>query len=165
MKVFLRASDEGLEESWRKAITLLCYTIHILREGCEFTDFRQTSFGSTYMALLGCARTMKVATPWTETNENQGVIMKKSREGLYITQADYSFYLEQWETMRSRSEIIEGAENASMTYSNDELLGIITDCRSLNKTSCGIAVIGDQQSLVADLVLDIGILRHDELLM
>ena len=87
VKVFLRLSDEGLEETWRKAITLLCYTIHILREGCEFTDCRQTSFGSTYMALLGCARALKIATPWTETNENQGVIMKKSREGLYITQA------------------------------------------------------------------------------
>ena len=44
MKLFLRPSDDSLEEAWRKATTLLCFTIHILREACEFTDFRQTSF-------------------------------------------------------------------------------------------------------------------------
>ena len=70
MKMFFRPSEEGLEETWRKANTLLCYAIHILREACEFTDFRQTSFGSTYMALLGCAQTMKIATPWTAATEN-----------------------------------------------------------------------------------------------
>ena len=56
LKMFLRPSEDGLEEAWRKATTLLCFTIHILREACEFTDFRQTSFGSTYMAPSGlCA--------------------------------------------------------------------------------------------------------------
>ena len=105
MKMFLRPSDEGLEEAWRKATTLLCFTIHILREACEFTDFRKTSFGSTYMALLGCAQTKKIATPWTETSERQGVVMRKSKEGLYVTQTEYKFYLEQWEKMRSRSEV------------------------------------------------------------
>ena len=54
MKMFLRPSNDGQEEALRKATTLLCFTIHILREACEFTDFRQTCFGSTYMALLGC---------------------------------------------------------------------------------------------------------------
>ena len=83
MKIFFRPSEEGLEEAWRKANTLLCYAIHILREACEFTDFRQTSFGSTYLALLGYAQTMKITTPWTEPSESQGLIMKKSREGLY----------------------------------------------------------------------------------
>ena len=93
-----------------KATTLLCFTVHILREACEFTDFRQTSFGSTYMALLGCAQIMKIATPWTEASKRrpQGVVMKKSKEGLYVTQTEYNFYLEQWENMRSRSEDIEG---------------------------------------------------------
>ena len=42
--MFVRPSDDSLEEAWRKATTLLCFTIHILREACEFTDFRQTSF-------------------------------------------------------------------------------------------------------------------------
>ena len=124
-----------------------------------FTDFRQTCFGSTYMALVGCAQTMKIATPWTETNEHQGVIMKKSCEGLYTTQAEYNFYLDQWETMRSRSEIVQGPYIVPITYSNNDLLGLITDCRSLTKASCGIAIIGDQQSLMADLSLDLGITR------
>ena len=159
MKMFLRPSEEGLEEAWRRATTLLCYAVHILREACELTDFRQTSFGSTYMALLGCAQTMKITTPWTETNENQGVIMKKSREGLYTTEADYNFFLEQWETMRSRSEIIQGPEIIPTTCSNNKLLGLSTDCRSLTKATCGIAITGDQQSLIADLILDLGITK------
>ena len=69
MKMFLRPSDENLEEAWRKATALLCFTIHILREACEFTDFRQTSFGSTYMSLLGCAQVMKIVSPWTDPSE------------------------------------------------------------------------------------------------
>ena len=47
MKMFLRPSDESLEDAWRRAMSLLCFAIHILREACEFADFRQTSFGST----------------------------------------------------------------------------------------------------------------------
>ena len=88
MKMFLRPSEKGLEEAWKQAVTLLCYTVHFLREGCELTDFRQTFFGSTYMALLGCARTMNVVTPWTESDENQGLIMRKSCEGLYMAQTE-----------------------------------------------------------------------------
>ena len=121
MKMFLRPSDDSLEEAWRKATALLCFTIHILREACEFTDFRQTSFGSTYMALLGCAQVMKIATPWTESTERQGLIMKKSQEGLYATQAECTFYLDQRETMRSRSEVIQGPENPVITYLNNEM--------------------------------------------
>ena len=156
MKMFLRPSDDGLEEAWRKATTLLCCTIHILREACEFTDFRQTSFGSTYMALLGCAQVMKIATPWTEPTERQGLIMKRSQEGLYTTQAEYNFYLDQWENMRSRSEVIQGPENSVMTYSNNDIVGLSTDCRALTKKTCGIAIDGDQQSLIADLMIDVG---------
>ena len=157
MKMFLRPSDEGLEEAWRQAITLLCYTVHILRECCELTDFRQTSFGSTYMALLGCARTLKVATLWTESDKTEGVVMRKSSEGLYMTQTDHDYYLDQWEKMRSQSEIVEGPEIVPITYSNDDTLGMVTDCRGLTKKTCGLAVVDEQQSLIADMNLDTGI--------
>ena len=72
-------------------MSLLCFTIHILREACEFTDFRQTSFGSTYMALLGCAQVMKIATLWTEEAGRRGVILAKSQEGLYMNPQDSTF--------------------------------------------------------------------------
>ena len=49
------------------------------------------------MALLGCAQVMKIQSPWTDPAERQGLIMKKSQEGLYTTQQEYNFYLEQWE--------------------------------------------------------------------
>ena len=159
MKMFLRPSDENLEEAWKKATALLCFTIHILREACEFTDFRQTSFGSTYMALLGCAQVMKIISPWTDPSERQGLIMKKSQEGLYTNQTECNFYLEQWEAMRSRSEVIQGPETPVMTYSNNEMVGLSTDCRALTRATCGIAIEGDQQSLIADLILDIGITK------
>ena len=71
----------------------------------------------------------------------------------------YNYYLDQWETMRSRSEIVEGPENVPITYSNDALLGLTVDCRGLRKVTCGIAVIGEQRSLVADLIIDIGITK------
>ena len=159
MKMFLRPSDEKLEEAWMKATALLCFTIHILREACEFTDFRQTSFGSTYMALLGCAQVMKIESPWPDPMERQGLIMKKSQEGLYTTQQESIFYLELWELMRSRSKVIQQPESPAMTYSNDVMLGLSTDCRALTRASCGIAIDGDQQSLIADLIIDVGITR------
>ena len=85
--------------------------------------------------------------------------MKKSQEGLYTNQTECNFYLEQWEVMRSRSEVIQGPENPVMTYSNNEMVGLSTDCRALTRATCGIAIEGDQQSLIADLILDIGITR------
>ena len=163
MKMFLRPSEDSLEDACRRAMSLLCFTIHILREACEFTDFRQTSFGSTYMALLGCAQVMKIAAPWTEETERQGAIMGKSQEGLYINPQDSTFFLEQWETMRSRSEVKVGPENSVITYSNNDMLGLSTDCRALNRTTCGIAIQGDQQSLIADLILEIGLTRAKDI--
>ena len=115
------------------------------------------------MALLGCAQIMKIATPWTETNERQGLIMKKSQEGLYVSETEYNFYLEQWENMRSRSEIIQGPENSTITYSNNDMVGLSTDCRSLTRTTRGIAIDGDQQSLIADLILEVGITRASKI--
>ena len=159
MKMFLRPSDENLEEAWMKATALLCITIHTLREACELTDFRQTSFGSTYMALLGCAQVMKIESPWTDPMERQGLIMKKSQEGLYTTQQESNFYLEQWETMHSRSKVIQEPESPAITYSNNDIMGLSTDCRALTRATCGIAVDGDQQSIIADLILDVGITR------
>ena len=73
MKIFLRPQDEALEDTWKKAMTMLCYVVSILRDCCEFTDFRQTSFGSTYMTLLGFAQVMHVSNTF-----------KKSREGMYF---------------------------------------------------------------------------------
>ena len=85
MKIFLRPQDEALEDTWKKAMTMLCYVVHILRDCCEFTDFRQTSFGSTYMTLLGFARVMRVAMPIEHINDEMSTISKESREGLYFT--------------------------------------------------------------------------------
>ena len=86
MKIFLSPQDEALEDTWKKAMTMLCYVVNILRDCCEFTDFRQTSFGSTYMTLLGFARVMHVAMPTEHTSDEMSTISKKSREGLYFTQ-------------------------------------------------------------------------------
>ena len=140
-------------------VITMCFAIHILREACEFTDLRQTSFGSTYMALLGCAQVMKIGTPRTEETERQGVIMAKSQEGLYMNPQDSTFLSEQWETMGSGSEVKVGPENSAIVYSNDDMLGLSADCRALTKATCGIAIVGDQQSLIADLILDIGLAR------
>ena len=159
MKMFLRPSDDSLEDAWRRAMSLMCFAIHILREACEFTDLRQTSFGSTYMALLGCAQVMKIGTPWTEETERQGVIMAKSQEGLYLNPQDSTFLSEQWEMMGSGSEVKIGPENSAIVYSNDDMMGLSADCRALTKATCGIAIVGDQQSLIADLILDIGLTR------
>ena len=111
------------------------------------------------MALLGCAQVMKIISPWTDPSERQGLIMRKSQEGLYTNQTECNFYLDQWEAMRSRSEVIQGPENPVMTYSNNEMVGLSTDCRALTRATCGIAIEGDQQSLIADLILDVGITR------
>ena len=90
--------------------------------------------------------------------------MKKSREGLYTSEAEYNF-LEQWEAMRSRSEIIQGSPITPITYANNEMLGLTTDCRNLTKATCGIAIKGDQMSLIADLILEIGITRAPRVLL
>ena len=81
MKIFLRPQDEALEDTWKKAMTLLCYVVGILRDCCEFTDFRQTWFGSTYMTVLGFAGVMHVAMPTEHTSDEMSTILKKSREG------------------------------------------------------------------------------------
>ena len=111
------------------------------------------------MALLGCAQVMKIGTPWTEETGRRGVIMAKSQEGLYMNPQDSTFMIEQWETMGSGSEVKVGPESPAIVYANDELVGISTDCRALTKETCGIAIVDDQQSLIADLILDFGLTR------
>ena len=106
---------------------------------------------SAYERLVGGSPVVRAP----ETSERQGVVMRKSKEGLYVTQTEYNFYLEEWENMRSQSEVIEGPENSPITYSNTEMVGLSTDCRSLTKTTSGIAIAGDQQSLIADLIIDL----------
>ena len=80
-------------------------------------------------------------------------------EESYTSEAEYNFFLEQWEAMRSRSEIIQGPPIIPITYANNEMLGLTTDCRNLTKATCGIAIKGDEMSLIADLILEIGITR------
>ena len=53
-------------------------------------------------------------------------------------------------------------DHSTITYSNAEMVGLSTDCRSLTKTS-GIAIAGDQQSLIADLIIDLGITRASKI--
>ena len=72
MKIFLTPQEEAFEETWKKAMTILCYVVGILRDCCEFTDFRQISFGSMYMILLGFARVLRVALPVDHPTSNLG---------------------------------------------------------------------------------------------
>ena len=81
MKLLLRAQDEATEEVWKKAITILCYVVAILRECCELTAFRQTSFGSTYMTLLGFARVLTVSANVANPSDDMSLLIRKSREG------------------------------------------------------------------------------------
>ena len=70
MKIFLRPQGESL-------MTLLCFVVTIC---CELTDFRQTSFGSTYMTLLGFAQIMHVTMPIQHaTDETSAVFMKRRK--------------------------------------------------------------------------------------
>ena len=85
--------------------------------------------------------------------------MAKSQEGLYMNPQDSTFMTEQWETMGSGSEVKVGSESPAIVYANDELVAVSTDCRALTKETCGIAIVDDQQSLIADLILDFGLTR------
>ena len=38
-------------------------------------------------------------------------------------------------------------------------MGVSTDFRALTKETCGIAIVDDQQSLIADLILDLGLTK------
>ena len=78
---FLRPQEESVEEVWKKAITILCYVVAILRKCCELTEFRQTSFGSTYMTLLGFARVLKVLATVDHPSDEMSTLLRKSREG------------------------------------------------------------------------------------
>ena len=83
--------------------------------------------------------------------------MRKNCEALYMTQTDHDYYLDQWEKMRSQSEIMEGPEIVPITYSNDNTFGLVTDCLGLTKKTCGLAVTDEQRSLIVDMILDTGI--------
>ena len=43
------------------------------------------------------------------------------------------------------------------------MVGLSIDCRSLTNATCGIAIAGDQQSLIADLILDLGITKASKI--
>ena len=108
MKIFLRPQDETLEDTWRKAMTMLRYVVSILRDCCEFADFRQTSFGSTYMTLLGFAQVMRVAMPIEHATDEMSTICRKSREGMYFSQASQAEWAEKWDSLRHQSVIEKG---------------------------------------------------------
>ena len=157
MKIFLRLQDEALEDTWKKAMTMLCYVVNILRDCCEFTDFRQTSFGSTYMTLLGFARVMHVAMPTEHINDEMSTISKKSREGLYFAQDTQASLAQTWESLRHQCVIEKGPGIQSLSYQFQQILGIAFDGSNMTRETCGLAVVDDQLSLVTDVMLDKGI--------
>ena len=135
----------------------VCYVVGILRDCCEFTDFRQTSFGSTYMTLLGFARVMHVAMPIQHTNDEMSTIFKKSREGLYFVPEIRESLAETWEALRHQCVIEKGPEIQSLSYQVEQILGVGFDGSNMTRETCGLAVVDDQLSLVTDVILDKGI--------
>ena len=157
MKIFLRPQDEGLEDTWKKAMTILCYVVTILRDCCEFTDFRQTSFGSTYMTLLGFAQVMHVTMPMQHVTDEASADYKKSKEGLYFTVGSQQDLAQKWEAMRHQCVIQKGPEIQGISYHMERILGITFDGSIMTKDSCGLAVVDDQLTLVTDVILEKGI--------
>ena len=108
-------------------MTILCFVVGILRDCCEFTDFRQTSFGSTYMTLLGFARVMRVSLPVDHPTDDMSTILKKSREGLYFTHDAQTSLLQIWEEQRFQSVIVEGPEIQTITHDFEQILRVEYD--------------------------------------
>ena len=157
MKIFLRPQDESLEDTWKKAMTLLCFVVMILRDCCEFTDFRQTSFGSTYMTLLGFAQVMHVTMPMHHATDETSAVFKKSREGLYFTLPSQQELSQKWEELRHQCVIQKGPEIQGLSYNMERIIGIAFDGSVMNKDTCGLAVVDDQLTLVTDVILEKGI--------
>ena len=157
MKIFLRPQDEALEDTWKKAMTMLCFVVTILRDCCEFTDFRQTSFGSTYMTLLGFAQVMHVTMPMQHATDETSAVFKKSREGLYFTLSSQQELSHTWEALRNECVIQKGPEIQALSYYMERILGITFDGSVMTKESCGLAVLDDQLTLVTDVILEKGI--------
>ena len=157
MKIFLRPQDETLEDTWKKAMTILCYVVGILRDCCEFTDFRQTSFGSTYMTLLGFAQVMHVTMPTHHVTDELSNIFKKSREGLYFALSSQNELAQQWEDLRHQCVIQKGPEVQGLSYNFERVLGLAFDGSIMTKEACGLAVVDDQLTLVTDVMLEKGI--------
>ena len=152
MKVFLRPQDEALEDTWKKAMTMLCFVVTILRDCCEFTDFRQTSFGSTYMTLLGFAQVMHVTMPMQHVTDETSAVFKKSREGMYFTLASQQELAQTWEEMRHQCVIQKGPEIQGISYHMERILGATFDASDTTKETCGLAVVDDQLTLVTDVI-------------
>ena len=157
MKVFLRPQDEALEDTWKKAMTMLCYVVMVLRDCCEFTDFRQTSFGSTYMTLLGFAQVMHVTMPMQHATDETSNVFKKSREGMYFSLSSQQELAHTWESMRHQCVIEKGPEIQAISYHMDRILGIAFDGSVMTKDTCGLAVLDEQLTLVTDVILEKGI--------
>ena len=123
----------------------------------ESTDFRQTSFGSTNMTLLGFARVLRIAPSIDSPTDDMSTVLKKSREGLYFTQEGQANLLQLWEELRHQSVITEGPEIQSIRYEFAQILGVIFDGSNMTKETCSLAVVDDQLSPVTDVMLDKGI--------
>ena len=133
MKIFLRPQDEALEDTWKKAMTMLCYVVSILRDCCEFTDFRQISFGSTYMTLLGFAQVMRVTMPTHHVTDEMSNTFKKSREGLYFALSSQTELAQTWEDLRHQCVIQKGPEIQGLSYAFDSILGLEFDGSTMTK--------------------------------
>ena len=157
MKIFLRPQDESLEDTWKKAMTMLCYVVTILRDCCEFTDFRQTSFGSTYMTLLGFAQVVHVTMPMQHATDEESNVFKKSREGMYFTVSSQEQLSQTWEDLRHQCVIQKGPEIQALSYHMERILGIAFDGSVMTRDTCGLAVVDDQLTLVTDVILEKGI--------
>ena len=158
MKVFLRPQDEGLEDTWKKAMTMLCFVVTILRDCCEFTDFRQTSFGSTYMTLLGFAQVMHVTMPACSMSQMRPVLSLRRAGKACTSHWDHQQELAQtWEALRHQCVIQKGPEIQGLSYHMERILGVTFDGSGMTKETCGLAVVDDQLTLVTDVILEKGI--------
>ena len=144
MKVFLRPQDEALEDTWKKAMTMLCFVV-ILRECCEFTDFR-ANFSSTYMLRRSCSHAYADVT-----DETSAVFKKKGRHVSHFTTRACPNLGGNKTSMCDT----ERTEIESLSYHMERIL--VTDASNMTKETCGLAVVDDQLTLVTDVILEKGI--------
>ena len=70
--------------------------------------------------------------------------------------------MDQWENLRFQSEIAEGPEIQPITYTIDRILGCAFDDTNHTKITNGLAIVGDQLSMVTDLILEKGITQSSK---
>ena len=128
MKIFLRPQDEALEDTCKKAMTLLCFVVIV-----------------------------HVTMPMQHVTDETSAVFKKSREGMYFTLGVQQELAQTWEAMRHQCVIQKGPEIQSLSYHMERILGITFDGSGMTKETCGLAVVDDQLTLVTDVILERGI--------